>query len=187
MKYSEYINETINALNDSKILSTEIEEAFQQICSRITLGATIFLCGNGGSAADSQHWAAELIGEFRKKGKPMRAISLTVDTSAITSIANDREYGQVFSRQLEALGRRDDVVIAISTSGNSLSVLSAAQKAQEMGIYVLALTGQNGGKLAGNSDITIKVPSNRTEIIQHVHVTIGHFLMGALEESFREI
>ena len=186
MAYSVYLDSTIVALQEMKSKSEIIDAALSLIINSISSGGTLFFCGNGGSAADSQHWAAELMGEFRMKGKPMRALALTVDTSIITSIANDSEYKNVFARQLEGLGKKGDVLFAISTSGNSRSVNQAALEAKKMGISVIAVTGKGGGELAQYADILINAPGESTEVIQHVHVTIGHYLLGALEESQRE-
>ncbi len=182
MNYAHYIKATVEALNVMAMHSGEIEEARVHIKKSIESQGTLFFCGNGGSAADSQHWAAELMGVFRKKGKPMRAIALTVDSSSITSIANDSAYKYVFARQLQGLGRSNDVLFAISTSGNSESIVEAAKAGQKIGMKVIGISGKGGGDLFNHSDVKINAPGFSTEVIQHVHATIGHYLLGAVEE-----
>jgi D-sedoheptulose 7-phosphate isomerase len=185
MTYNKYLEETLNALKMMQIQSEVIESALLLLGDAVAKGGTLFFCGNGGSAADSQHWAAELTGVFRKDGKAMSAIALTVDTSSITAIANDSDYKYVFSRQLEGLGREGDVLIAISTSGNSSSVIEAAMTAQNLGIKVVGISGNGGGSLKNICDIMIDAPGEKTEVIQHVHATIGHYLLGAIEDLHR--
>ena len=155
------------------------------VSDSLSKGGTLYFCGNGGSAADAQHWAAEFVGKFRISGKPISALALTTNTSIITAIANDISYNQVFSRQLEATCSAGDVLFAISTSGQSESILEAARVAKILGVRVLGFTGVDGGKLAELADLTIKVPSNETEVIQHVHITLGHYIAGEIEEKHR--
>jgi D-sedoheptulose 7-phosphate isomerase len=139
------------------------------------------LCGNGGSAADSQHIAAEMTGRFIKDRKPLPAIALTTDTSALTCIANDYSFEDVFSRQVSALGQPGDILIAISTSGNSGNVIKAMWVAKELGIIIIALTGCDGGKMTSLADLSVVVPSHTTARIQEAHIFIGHLLCGAVE------
>lgn len=134
----------------------------------------ILFCGNGGSASDSQHLAAELVGRFESDRLPMRAIALTTDTSALTAIANDWDFERVFARQVEALGRADDVLVAISTSGTSRSILAAVTAARKRGLRVVGFTGDTGGDLAPMCDVCLTVPSRRTARIQEMHIFAGH-------------
>ncbi len=141
----------------------------------------VFACGNGGSAADAQHFAAELTGRYINDRPAYAGIALTVDTSAMTAIANDYGYEQVFARQLEGLGKKGDVLVAISTSGNSVNVINAVKMAQFNGMKTIALTGYDGGDLADLSDIAIIVPSDNTARIQEAHGFILHTFCQSLE------
>ena len=142
----------------------------------------IFICGNGGSAADSQHFATELVGRFKKERKGIPAISLASNSPLLTAISNDYSFGKVFSRQLEALGRSNDLLIAISTSGKAKNVISAAKTAKEMGIKTIGLSGKDGGELKDIVDLPFIVPSSSTPRIQEAHITILHILAEFLEE-----
>jgi D-sedoheptulose 7-phosphate isomerase len=146
-------------------------------------GGKIMFCGNGGSAADAQHLAAELMGRYLKDRAPLSALALTVDTSALTAIANDYSYDEVFARQLRGIGRRDDVLVGLSTSGNSANVVRAIEAARDLGIVSLALTGQQGGRMAEIADHVIRAPAVRTNSIQEMHIVIGHMLCGFVEEA----
>ncbi len=137
-------------------------------------GGTVYFCGNGGSAGDSQHLAAELTGRFEGERRGLRAVALTTDTSALTAIANDYSYDRVFARQVDALARPGDLLVAISTSGNAASVLNAAQAMQRAGGRALGLTGASGGKLHADGVPCLRVPSPRTARIQELHILIGH-------------
>jgi len=144
----------------------------------------VLACGNGGSAADAQHFAAELINRFEIERAPLAAVALTTDSSTLTSIANDYAYEQVFSKQVRALGRRGDALLAISTSGNSRNVLEAMQAAHELGLRVVALTGAGGGKMAGLvsvDDVHVCVPHKRTARIQEVHLLVLHCLCDGID------
>ena len=160
-----------------------VAEAGDLLIAALRHGGKILFCGNGGSAADSQHLAAELMGRFLVDRAPLPAISLTTDTSALTAIGNDYGYDQVFSRQLRGLGRTGDALVAISTSGNSRNVVAALQAARQMGIGTIGLTGGNGGQMAAMCDVCICVPAERTDQIQQLHITIGHILCGLVEEA----
>ena len=140
-------------------------------------------CGNGGSAADSQHLAAEFTGRFTAERKPLAALALTTDSSALTCIGNDYSFDDVFSRQLAALGKSGDTLVAISTSGNSANVVKAVQVAKEMGIYTIGMLGKDGGKLSSLCHLNLLVPSTNTARIQEAHILIGHILCGAVERS----
>jgi len=146
-------------------------------------GHKILFCGNGGSAADCQHIAAEFVGRFQKERKAWPAIALTTDSSALTSIGNDYSFDIVFSRQLQALGQKGDVLIAITTSGNSKNVLEAVKEAKKMGIITVGVTGGKGGQLASLSDIAIIVASSKTARIQEAHLVIFHALCELVENT----
>ena len=160
---------------------TAMETAVAAIVHGLQQGGKIIIFGNGGSAADSQHMAAELIGRFQKERKSFPAIALTTDTSALTALGNDYGFEKVFVRQLEGLGRTGDVAIGISTSGNSANVIAALKLAKSLGIKTISLTGNNGGKMAGITDINIDVPSNVTARIQEAHTCVIHCLCELVE------
>lgn len=162
-------------------LSTVIDSSVDEICLSLNNKGKLFLCGNGGSAADCQHISAELTGRFVLDRKPLAAIALTTDTSALTAIANDYSFDDIFSRQLTALGGEGDCLIGISTSGNSKNVIKAIMVAKEMGIRTIGLTGRDGGKLASICDHCIVVPSEVTARIQEAHILIGHTICGSVE------
>ncbi len=161
-----------------------IEAAVRAMVASLKAGGKVMACGNGGSAADSQHFAAELLNRFEKERPPLAAIALTSDTSTLTSIANDYRYEDVFAKQLQALGRQGDVLLAISTSGNSPNVIEAIHKAHAQGITVVALTGKKGGKMAAllnPGDIHLCVPAERTARIQEVHLLTIHCLCDGID------
>ena len=166
------------------LLVPDIETACKVICDVIMAGNKVFLAGNGGSAADAQHIAAELTGRFVKERKPLPGISLTTDTSAITAIANDYGYDQVVSRQLEALATSGDLFIGISTSGNSTGIIKAFDVARTLNCKTLGLSGRDGGKMNNSCDLNIIVPSNITARIQEMHILIGHILCKAVDNLF---
>ncbi|GAB2976993.1 D-sedoheptulose 7-phosphate isomerase [Mucilaginibacter puniceus] len=166
------------------ILVPDIEAACQLITDTIKSGNKVLLAGNGGSAADAQHIAAELTGRFVKDRKALPAIALTTDTSAITSIANDYGYDFVFSRQVAALAQPGDLFIAISTSGNSQGIINAIQTAKENNCKVLGLSGRDGGKMNGLCDLNVVVPSDTTSRIQEIHILVGHILCTAVDNLF---
>lgn len=165
-------------------LSGDIESACEMIISTITQGHKVLIAGNGGSAADAQHIAAELSGRFVKDRKALPGIALTTDTSAITSIANDYGYDHVFSRQVQALAQPGDLFIGISTSGNSQGILNALDAARELNCKTLGLSGRDGGKMNGLCDLNIVVPSQVTARIQEMHILIGHILCKAVDDLF---
>jgi D-sedoheptulose 7-phosphate isomerase len=163
-----------------------VARASELFVETLRSGGKILSCGNGGSAADAQHFAAELLNRFEIERAPLAAVALAMDSSTLTSIANDYAYQQVFAKPLRALGRRGDALFAISTSGNSGNVIEAIQVAHELGIRVVALTGNGGGKIAGllrPQDVHLCVPHKRTIRIQEVHLLILHCLCDAIDTS----
>ncbi len=168
-------------------LSALIADAAQTILNAYRAGGKVLLIGNGGSAADAQHIAAELVGRFKLEKIGLPAIALTTNTSIITALANDYGYDTIFSRQLEALATDKDVLIAITTSGASPNILKAVEMAHSKGVTVIGLTGETGGKLKDVADLTIMVPSGDTARIQEAHITIGHIICSLVEkELFNE-
>lgn len=165
-------------------LAAPIEAAVRLMAGSLAAGGKVMSCGNGGSAADSQHFAAELLNRFERERAPLAAIALTTDTSTLTSIANDYAYDQVFAKQVAALGRPGDVLLAISTSGNSPNVAAAIAAAHAKGVRVVALTGKGGGTIGqqlGSDDIHICVPASRTARIQEVHLLAIHCLCDGID------
>lgn len=160
-----------------------VAQAAELIIHTIQTGGKILLFGNGGSAADAQHIAAELVNRLTYNRPPIAAIALTTDSSILTSIGNDSSFAELFERQLRALGRAGDVVIAISTSGNSPNVLRAVEAAKEMNIKVVALSGHHGGKLTPLSDVALIVEADSTQHIQETHITIGHILCELIQDA----
>lgn len=159
----------------------QMAKAAQQLAECVRAGGKILACGNGGSLCDAAHFAEELTGRYRENRPPVGAIALN-DPGHLSCTANDYGYAQVFARAVEALGRRGDVLVALSTSGNSANVVKAAQYARQNGIYVLALTGNNGGELARHADLELRVPhTGYADRIQEVHIQILHVLIERLE------
>jgi D-sedoheptulose 7-phosphate isomerase len=160
-----------------------IEKISSTSFDTINSGKKIFLCGNGGSASDASHIAAELVGRFQKERDPLPAISLTDNMSSITSIGNDYNFDEIFARQLKALGRKDDLLIAISTSGNSQNVLNAIKVAKSLKMKCFILSGINGGKMSNlNCDI-IKINSKNTARVQEMHILVGHIICSYIDEN----
>ena len=177
-------SEHIETLKKTHITITQnIEIAADLIAKSLTSGGTIFWCGNGGSAADSQHIAAEFVGRFKKDRRPLRSIALTTDSSVLTCVANDYSYEEVFSRQLNALGRDGDVLVAITTSGKSENIKQALIQAQNMGIKTIGLLGKKGGECKDYSDVSLIVPSDITARIQETHILIEHLLCELVEHK----
>jgi D-sedoheptulose 7-phosphate isomerase len=166
------------------VMAAPIEAAIRLMAASLRAGGKVMACGNGGSAADSQHFAAELLNRFEKERPPLAAIALTTDTSTLTSIANDYAYDQVFAKQVAGLGRAGDVLLAISTSGNSPNVMAAIDVAHAHGVHVVALTGKGGGKIAAMltpDDVHLCVPAERTARIQEVHLVTIHCLCDGID------
>ena len=165
-------------------LSKSIAEAVDAVMGSITGGGKVMVCGNGGSAADAQHFAAELVGRFERERPGLAAIALTTDTSILTAIGNDYDFAAIYSKQVQALGQPGDVLIAISTSGNSANVLAAIEAAHAREMTVVALTGRTGGRLRAllsDTDVLIAVPHDRTARIQEVHLLSLHCLCDAID------
>lgn len=160
-----------------------IEDAACMVRDAIKGGNKVLFFGNGGSASDSQHLAAEIVGRYEKERKGYPAIALTTDTSILTAVANDYGYDRVFERQIEALGQKGDVAFGISTSGNSKNVLLAIQKAKGLGLKTIGLSGRTGGELKKIVDLAIVIPSQKTARIQEAHIMIGHIICERVDES----
>lgn len=170
----------IDGLADS---ASNIADAAKLCVDALRRGNKLLICGNGGSAADAQHLAAELVGRFVNDRKALPAIALTTDTSALTAIANDYGYDSVFSRQVAALAQSGDVLLAISTSGHSANVLAACEQARSMDCRVLALSGRDGGALTAMSDVAVVAPSSETAHIQECHIVVVHMLCALIEQG----
>jgi D-sedoheptulose 7-phosphate isomerase len=168
----------------AEILSRPISDAVNAVVGCITAGGKVLACGNGGSASDAQHFAAEFIGRFERERPGLAAIALTTDTSILTAVGNDYSFVEIFSKQVQALGQPGDVLLAITTSGNSANVLAAVEAAHAKEMTVIALTGRGGGKmneLLGETDVHICVPHDRTARIQEVHILSLHCLCDAVD------
>jgi D-sedoheptulose 7-phosphate isomerase len=181
---SKCLNDHIETVKKMEKLLPDIISAAELCLASLKDGGKIMLCGNGGSAADSQHIAAELSGRFKKERKPLAGIALTTDTSALTAIGNDYGFEQIFSRQVEALAKEEDTLIAISTSGNSKNVINAIESAKKIGCKIITLTGKNGGKMKNLGDVNIVIPSNDTPRIQEMHIMVGHMICAFIDEYF---
>ncbi len=170
--------EHLEVLQKLKIsdLPQKLEKCAACVEKALSGGHKVLFCGNGGSAADSQHLAAEFVGRFQKERKGLPAIALTVDTSILTAVANDYGYDTVFARQVQALGERGDVLVGISTSGNSKNVLLAIEEAKKKGITCIGMTAEGGGKMADACDICLAVPVRVTARAQEMHILMGHIL-----------
>jgi len=164
-------------------LAEDIAKAAEMLRACLKKGGKVLLMGNGGSAADAQHIAAELIGRYKKERRAVPALALTVDTSALTAIGNDYGFEQVFSRQIEGLAKKGDVVIAISTSGNSENVIRGIEKAGHLGAPTIGLLGKGGGRIRALVKLPLVVPSSDTARIQEAHITIGHILCELLDQE----
>ena len=176
--HKEIIEKTI------EVMVPQIEEASKIVIETLKNGNKVLLCGNGGSAADAQHIAAELTGRYKTERRGLAAIALTTDTSALTAIANDYGYDRIFDRQVEALAREGDLLIGISTSGNSLNVISALATAKLLGCKTLGMSGKDGGEMNRLCHLNLVVPSEDTPRVQEMHILIGHILCQAVDNSF---
>ncbi len=178
------LNEHIEVAKNMQKLLPLIENAANLCIDSLKRSGRVLICGNGGSAADAQHIAAELSGRFKKERDALAGIALSVDSSALTAIGNDYGFDKVFSRQVEAFGRDKDTLIAISTSGNSKNVIEAIKSAKKIGLYVITLSGKDGGKIKDLGDVNIIVPSFNTPRIQEMHTMIGHMICAIIDEAF---
>lgn len=178
------IDAHLQSIRKLESLVPNLEIAAKMLINTLKNGGKILLCGNGGSAADAQHIAAELTGRYKKEREGLSAIALTTDTSALTAIGNDYGYDYVFSRQCEALARSGDLLWGISTSGNSKNVLNALEKARKIGCKTLGFSGRDGGVMREFCDVLLISPSNDTPRIQEMHILMGHILCDLIEKSY---
>ena len=182
------VKNALQTISENFIKLQEQADTIQAIADMwieaLKTGNKIIFCGNGGSAADSQHLSAELMGRYKIDRHPMPAMSLTTDTSALTAIGNDYGYENVFSRPLKGIGNKGDVLVGISTSGNSKNILEAYKVAKEKGIKTVAFTGSKGGEMINAADVTLNVPSDITNNIQEMHIASGHIICGIVEDYF---
>lgn len=167
-------------------LQDEIEKAAEILVATLKSGNKVLFCGNGGSAADAQHLAAEISGRFETERRGLPALALTTDSSVLTAVSNDLGYEKVFARQLEALAQKDDLLIGISTSGNSPNVIAAFTEARNLNCKTIGLSGRNGGAFPENCDLSLVVPADSTARIQEMHILIGHILCKAVDQAFKE-
>jgi D-sedoheptulose 7-phosphate isomerase len=163
-------------------LKRQMADLSERIAKALQAGRTIYWMGNGGSATDAMHLAAELVGRLTGNRRALASVALSANPSTLTAIGNDYSFEEIFSRQVEALVRRGDIVIGISTSGNSANVIRALRAAKKLQAFTVGLTGQTGGKLARAADLVLKVPSQDTQRIQESHITIGHIVCGLAED-----
>jgi D-sedoheptulose 7-phosphate isomerase len=180
-------DEHLNVAKELPALTSAVSEAVDLICASLAAGGQLLVGGNGGSAADAQHIAAELTGRFFLERQPLRAMALHVNTSALTAIGNDYGYEHVFARELSAHARPGDVFLALTTSGNSQNILCAIQAARKSKVVVIGLTGESGGKMRAACDLCLCVPSRSTPRIQEMHITIAHAICQLVEERLAEV
>ncbi len=174
--------ETLEKIMD--VMIPAIEKASQLVIDTLKRGNKVLLCGNGGSAADAQHISAELTGRYKTDRKGLAGIALTTDTSALTAIGNDFGYDRVFERQVEALAVKGDLLIGISTSGNSANIINAFNCAKAIGCSVMGMSGQGGGLMNTACDVNLMVPSDDTPRIQEMHILMGHIICQAVDDAF---
>ncbi len=175
-----------NAIYKNNLLLETINNVSYQIVSSLKNGGKVLLCGNGGSAADAQHIAAELSGRFYQDREPLYAEALHVNSSYMTAVANDYSYDEVYVRLVKAMGKKNDVLIGISTSGNSTNVLNALEKANELGMFTVGMTGETGGKMKDICKYLVNVPSKDTPRIQESHILIGHIICELVENQMSD-
>jgi len=175
-------NEHLEIARNLQSLASDVSQAVEMICASLSAGGQLLVAGNGGSAADAQHIAAELTGRFKRERQPLKAFALHGNISALTAIGNDYGYEHVFARELSAHARAGDVFLAISTSGNSANILRAIEAARSGKVSVIGLTGESGGKMRAACDLCLCVPTRSTARIQEMHITIGHTICELLEE-----
>lgn len=184
--FQKSLNHHLSTFDQVKKLEPEVEDVAKVMIQCLEKGGKILWCGNGGSAADSQHLAAELIGRFTRERRALPAIALTTDSSILTAVANDYQYEQIFSRQVEGLCVELDVLVGISTSGQSPNVLKAIQSAKNKGAKTVAFTGRDGGTLAQIADFSLNVTEKDTARIQEAHIFLGHVLCDLIEAHFAD-
>ena len=189
-RVAEHFNESIQTKQQAaQVLAQPTAQAAELLFNTLANDGKFLICGNGGSAADAQHFAAEMTGRFEKERMELAAIALTTDTSALTAIGNDYGFDHIFSKQVRALGRTGDVLVGISTSGNSGNVIEAIKTAHENGMHVIALTGRDGGKIAHllkEGDVLLNVPYPRTARIQEVHILLIHAMCDCIDTMLTE-
>lgn len=173
----------LRSMSEDAILQEQVRRVVDLSVQALRRGNKLLFAGNGGSAADAQHWAGELVSRFNFDRPGLAGISLTTDTSILTAIGNDYGYEQVFARQIQALGREGDLFIAISTSGNSKNIVRAIEAARQAGIVVVGFTGQSGGSMAALCDVCLRMPSLETPKIQEGHEFLGHLICGLIEQE----
>ena len=183
-KISMAFHEHVHTIEATRVLSPIIEDISKKLTDALQTGRKIFWAGNGGSASDAQHLAAELVGRFEKERQAIGSIALTTDTSILTAVGNDYGFESIFSRQIEALGQEGDALVAISTSGESPNIVKAVEVAKARGLITIGFLGKTGGKLKDLVDHPLVVPSDNTARIQETHILIGHILCQLIEESF---
>ena len=184
LQISNEILESIAVKRELLEHSAPIADAAAGILERLKKGGKLLVIGNGGSAADAQHIVAELVGRYRTEHKPLPAIALTTNTSSLTAMGNDYGFDEVFVRQIQALGASGDVLLALSTSGNSRNIIEAIRSAKNAGMFTIGLTGKAGGEMRRLVDLCICVPSDSTPRIQESHILIGHIICGIVEDAF---
>ena len=182
--FKDSLKEHLSLFSSIDNLGKDIDDLFHNVITTLENGKTILVCGNGGSAADSQHFASELTGRFNKERLPLSSISLTTDSSAITCIGNDYSYDHIFSRQVEGVGKEGDLLILITTSGNSKNLLMAAKSAKNKKIKTFGLLGKGGGELVKHVESSIVVPSNSTARVQETHIFILHLICEMIDEMY---
>jgi D-sedoheptulose 7-phosphate isomerase len=165
-------------------IAPAVEQAAAACIASLRAGGTVWTCGNGGSAAEAQHFAAELVGRYKRERAALRAVCLSDNIATLTSVSNDYEFADVFARQVSGMARRGDALLAFSTSGNSENVLRACDAARSLGVTVVALTGAGGGRMSGKADIAIHVPEKDTPLVQEVHLAVVHVLCDLIESAF---
>ncbi len=184
--FEAYLEDSLSALAAAKALGPVVSQGATLLHQTLQQSGKVLVCGNGGSAADAQHFVAELVVRFEKERGPLAAVALCTDTSILTACANDYSFEEVFARQVGALGRAGDTLLAISTSGNSPNVLGAAHRAKSLGLKVLALTGEGGGALAPLADVLVAAPHKRTALIQQIHEVVLHFWCEEIDRRWTE-
>ncbi len=175
--------DTLSLLEQDEILKAAVATAVEKIVACFRSGGRVYFCGNGGSAADAQHLAAEFSGRFYFDRPVLPADALHCNSSYLTAVANDYGYEKVFARLISGLGRKGDILVGISTSGNSKNILQAFDVCKEKGLYTIALTGASGGKMRDAADLLVNVPSNDTPRIQEAHITVGHIICELVEQE----